>query len=275
VRRRKAMQKLFLAALIVGVGICTPAIKAQEPGKARINIDYSKLRFFDAETGKRDGNLNPRGAAGVAGATAQCPPRCPRDDYNRVEIYGGYSFLLLDSFVTDDPDLDDFFNDDGRLHFNGVDLSATFNFSRYVGAQFDVSFYKRSEDLDDFGLVGDADAKVQNYLFGIQVKNNSEDGTRFRPFGHFLAGVSRQRLEIESPLLIPIIGDDEFSFTETSFALAMGGGIDIRVTGNFSIRPIKLDYIPVFVDDFDAFGVLFNGRTQQNFRAGAGLVFHF
>jgi hypothetical protein len=266
------MQKLYLVALIVGIGVCTPAIMAQEPAKAGITPN---LRYNVPETGKRDVNFNPRGAAGVSGAPVQCPPRCPSDDYNRVEIYGGYSFLLLDSFVSDDPVLSDFFDDDNRLHLNGVDLSATFNFSRYVGAQADFSFHRRDEDLDDFGLVGEAEADVQHYLFGIQVKNNSENGTRFRPFGHFLAGVSRQKLEIESTLLIPVIGDDEFSFTETSFALAMGGGIDIRVTENFSIRPIKLDYIPVFVDDFDAFGVLFDGRTQHNFRAGAGIVLHF
>jgi opacity protein-like surface antigen len=266
------MQKLFLAALIVGACVCTPAVMAQEPGNAWINIDYSKLGFNVFETNRRDVNFNPRSAAGVAGVRAQCPPRCPNDDYNKVEIYGGYSFLLLDGFATDVV-FADFL--DERLHFHGVDLSATFNFSRYVGAQADFSFYKRNEDLADFGLVGDADANIQNYLFGIQVKNNSENGSRFRPFGHFLAGVSRQKLEIESPLLIPIIGVDEFSLSRNSFALAMGGGIDIRITENFSVRPIKLDYLPVFIDDFESLGVVFDGRTQNNFRAGAGLVFHF
>ena len=75
--------------------------------------------------------------------------------------------------------------------------------------------------------------------------------------------------------MIPIIGADEFSFRKTSFALDMGGGVDLRVTDVFSIRAFKLDYLPVFIDDFDAAGVSFNGRTQRNFRAGAGLVFHF
>ena len=51
--------------------------------------------------------------------------------------------------------------------------------------------------------------------------------------------------------------------------------VDFRVTDVFSIRAIKLDYLPVFIDDFDAVGVSFSGRTQRNFRAGAGLVFHF
>jgi hypothetical protein len=300
-RRRNKMRKLFLLALVVGV--CTPAIMAQETAEAgiygglqspRFNAPmtgkqgaeqgaertaiYSSpqsLRLDVPETGKRYVNSfpsNSRAAAGMAAGRTQCPPRC-LSDHTKVEIYGGYSFLLLDGFETDSVDINDVLGE--KIHFHGVDLSGTFNFSRYVGAQFDFSFHRRSEDLDDFGLVGDAEASVQSYLFGIQVKNNSKDGTWFRPFGHFLAGVSRQRLEFESPLLIPIIGADELSFRKNSFALDMGGGIDLRVSDVFSIRPIKLDYLPVFVDDFDAFGVSFVGRTQHNFRAGAGLVFHF
>jgi opacity protein-like surface antigen len=296
------MRKLFLFALVVGV--CTPAVMAQETAGAGIyggllsmrfdapransqdakqgpakNAIYGALqnpRFNDPETGKRYGAgfpSNSRAAAGVAAGRTQCPPRCSRDGHTNVEIYAGYSFLLLDGFETDDVDINDVL--DQRLPFHGVDVSGTFNFSRYVGAQVDFSLHRRNQDLDDFDLIGDAEASIQSYLFGIQVKNNSKDGPWFRPFGHFLAGASRQRLEFNSPLLIPIIGDDEFSFRKTSFALAMGGGVDFRVTDVFSIRAIKLDYLPVFVDDFDAVGVSFTGRTQRNFRAGAGLVFHF
>jgi opacity protein-like surface antigen len=290
------MQKLFLVALVVGV--CAPTIMAQDPAKAGVYGGIQNLRFNALETSKPDvsslpqtsksaplltatpetgrqyGNslpFNSPAAADMAGGRSQCRG-CPIG-HTHVEIYGGYSFLLLDGFETDDVDINDVL--DQRLHFHGVDLSGTFNFSRYVGAQVDFSFHRRNQDLEDFDLLGDAEASIQSYLFGIQVKNNSKDGNWFRPFGHFLAGASRQRLEFNSPLLIPIIGDDEFSFRKTSFALAMGGGVDFRVTDVFSIRAIKLDYLPVFIDDFDAVGVSFTGRTQRNFRAGAGLVFHF
>jgi hypothetical protein len=269
VRRRKAMQKLFLVALVVGV--CAHAIMAQEPAKDGIYGAVQNLRFHAPEPIWKNTEVNPPAATSATRNPAQCRG-CPAG-INRVEIYAGYSFLLLDSFRTDNDDFNDVL--DERIHFHGADLSATFNFSRYVGAQFDFSIHKRNEDLFDFGVPGNADANIQHYLFGIQVKNNSTDGTRFRPFGHFLLGVSRQRLEFESPLLIPIIGDDDFSFRENSFALAMGGGIDIRIARYVSIRPIKLDYLPVFIDDFDAFGITFIGRTQHNFRAGAGIVFHF
>lgn len=250
---------------------------AQDPAKAGIYGALQNPRFNALETIKKDANFNfPAATSATAPAVAAGSPTqcrgCP-DGHTHVEIYGGYSFLLIDRFEA----LNDTINDvlDERIYFHGADLSATFNFSRYVGAQFDFSIHKRNEDLDNFGITGDAEANIQHYLFGIQVKNNSKDGGRFRPFGHFLLGFTRQRFEFDSPLLIPIIGDDEFSFRKNSFALDAGGGIDIRVTDVFSIRPLKLDYLPVFIDDFTAFGIVFNGRTQHNFRAGAGVVFHF
>jgi opacity protein-like surface antigen len=263
------MQKLFLVALIVGV--CTPAIMAQDPAQAGIYGALHPTHFNAPETSKQDVIFNSRAATGATGGGGQCRG-CP-SDHTHVEIYGGYSFLLFDGFETSNVDINDVLNQ--RIHFNGADLSGTFNFSRYVGAQFDFSIHKRRENLDQFGIAGDAEANIQNYLFGVQVKNNSKDGTWFRPFGHFLAGVSRQKLEFSSPLLIPVIGGADFSFNKNSFALDMGGGIDVRITDVFSIRPIKLDYLPVFVNDFNAFGVVFNKSTQHNFRAGAGLAFHF
>jgi opacity protein-like surface antigen len=275
VRRRKAMQKLFLVALVVGV--CTPALMAQDPAKAGIYGALQSARFNAPESNRQDADFNSRDAAGAT-AEAAAPgggPRCRgcSSGHTHVEIYGGYSILLFDGLETNNVDINDVLNQ--RIHFHGAELSGTFNFSRYVGAQFDFSIHRRSEGLDQFGLAGDAEANIQHFLFGVQVKNNSKDGTWFRPFGHFLAGFSKQKLDFNSPLLTPVIGGDTFSFRKNSFALNMGGGIDVRITDVFSIRPIKLDYLPVFVDDFDAAGVTFTKRTQRNLRAGAGLVFHF
>jgi opacity protein-like surface antigen len=274
-RRSKAMQKLFLVALIVSV--CTPAIMAQEPAKAGISNIPSNLRFETFETSKtaiKSIPSNSRGGIGVAGGRAQCPPRCTRGrDRTKVEIYGGYSFLLFDSFRTVDADINDILRT--RVHLHGADLSATFNFSRYVGGQFDFSIHKRKEDFLIDGLGAEAEANIQNYLFGVQFKDNAEDGPTLRPFGHLLVGVSRQKLELDSLRLVPVFGDDEFTFKRNSFAMAMGGGIDVNLTDNFSLRAIKLDYLPVFVNEFVNQGVVFSGHTQHNFRAGAGVLFRF
>src|SRR5262245_15147141 len=236
-RRRKAMQKLFLLALVVGV--CAPTMMAQDPAKAGIYGGLQNLRYYALETSKQDvSNLpqtskpaplltatletgkqyvnslpfNSPAAADMAGGRSQCRG-CPIG-HTHVEIYGGYSFLLFDGFATNNVDINDVLNH--RIHFHGVDLSGTFNFSRYVGAQFDFSIHRRSEDLAEFGLAGDAEVNIQNYLFGVQVKNNSKEGGWFRPFGHVLAGVSRQRLAFSSRLLLPVIGDAAFPFMRHS-----------------------------------------------------------
>ena len=269
------MQKLLLAALIVSV--CTPAIMAQEPAKAGISNIYSNLRFDGFDTSKqviKSTPSNSRSAAGAPGGRSQCPPRCTSGrDRTNIEIYGGYSFLLFDSFRAVDPVINDILRT--RVHFHGADLSATFNFSRYVGGQFDFSIYKRKEDFILGGLGAEAEAGIQNYLFGVQFKDNAEDGPTLRPFGHVLVGVSRQRLELDSLQFVPVFGDDEFAFRRNSFAMAMGGGVDVRLTDNVSLRPIKFDYLPVFVNEFANQGVIFDGHTQHNFRAGAGVVLRF
>ena len=344
------MQKLFLVALVVG--ICTPAIMAQEPAKAGIYGGIQNLRFNAPETSKQDVNilpqapkskffsaipletgkqyanslpLNSRGAAGKVGGPVQCPPRCPGDDYNKVEIYIGYSVLRHETrlFNIIGDDISDFDGvnfdafDDLRLtrDLQGVDLSFTYNFSRYVGAQFDFSTHTRTRDDvtipfldrdDGFLVLGDIDRtkfRVSNFLFGVQIKDNQEEGPRARPFGTFLVGFSRQRLELgnltftgdfdrDGDFESIVFSDDDLTFKRRSFALALGGGIDIRVSDRFSIRALKFDYIPVFArrtvifldapltgidPDIDFFfpDLDTGRRTRHNFRVGFGAAFHF
>jgi opacity protein-like surface antigen len=105
----------------------------------------------------------------------------------------------------------------------------------------------------------------------VQIKDNSKEGSRFRPFGHALAGVAVGKSKIDNSFFssgfcqqtgVDCRGD--FSDSETGFAAAIGGGIDIKATERFSIRAIQVDYNPT----------RFNGSTQNNFRFGLGVVFH-
>src|SRR5262245_4761131 len=122
-RRRKAMQKLFLVVLVVGV--CAPVILAQDSAKAGIYGGIQNLRSDASETSKQDVSSlpptskpaplltaapetgkqyvnslpsNSPAAAGMSGGRAQCRG-CPIG-HTHVEIYGGYSFLLFDGFAT-------------------------------------------------------------------------------------------------------------------------------------------------------------------------------
>lgn len=199
------------------------------------------------------------------------------DDYNKAEGFIGYSNNQVDTGLSDDDeDLRDFFND--REGLNGVNGSVVGNISRYVGIKGDVSAHFKNYEFDvprtGTTNVTDrfkVDSSVYNFLGGVQVKDNSKGGSRFRPFGHALAGVAVGRTKLDNSFFTSSFcqqtGVDcrqDFSDSETGFAAAIGGGIDIKATERFSIRAVQLDYNPT----------RFNGTTQNNFRIGVGLVFH-
>jgi hypothetical protein len=54
----------------------------------------------------------------------------------------------------------------------------------------------------------------------------------------------------------------DVSDTETAFAMALGGGVDVRVGGPFSVRLGQLDYLMT----------RFGDTRQNNFRFSAGVV---
>jgi opacity protein-like surface antigen len=145
---------------------------------------------------------------------------------------------------------------------------------KYVGLKFDFSGAYRSDDFTSGGFTGNVDSSIYNILGGVQLKDNRKEGGTVRPFAHFLAGVAHQRLNVDSTGLNTLIGVNSFEATDTSFALGIGGGVDIRVHPRVDIRAVQFDYNPVFSGDQTIQGQTFTGQTQHNFRIGAGIVIH-
>jgi len=154
-------------------------------------------------------------------------------DYNKVDIYAGYSHARVD------------FGGDYE-GFNGVEGAVTGNISRYIGLKGDYAFHFKSFDAAPF----DVNAQTHTFVGGLQVKDNSTE-TKFKPFAHFMAGVTHARVS-------GIVSD-----SETGFAGVIGGGLDIRISPRVDFRVVQLDYNPTRLD----------GETQHNFRVGIGLVF--
>ncbi|MCU1287841.1 MAG: hypothetical protein JWN60_70 [Acidobacteria bacterium] len=199
------------------------------------------------------------------------------DEHHKVEGFIGYSNNQVDTGVSDDDnDLRDFFND--REGLNGVNGSVVGNINRYVGIKGDVSAHFKSYNFDvpRPGTTGTVDrykidASIYNFLGGVQIKDNAKDGSRFRPFAHALAGVAVGKTKVDNSFFTSgfcqqagVDCRQDFSESETGFAAAIGGGLDIKATDRFSIRAIQVDYNPT----------RFNGSTQNNFRFGVGVVFH-
>jgi opacity protein-like surface antigen len=209
------------------------------------------------------------------------------DEYKRWEFFGGYSALRFDNLGddTDNPVLNDILGEKNTLR--GFTLAATGNFHRYFGAKFDYSLHLREDNFSRPAGSGTIDTTVQNFLGGIQIKNNSVDGPTLKPFGHALFGVATQKIDVDSPQLPAIFGISDFSVNETSFAMAFGGGIDIRVNDRFDIRAIQVDWniinrgdqqtgIVLVPTPFQTVGSPFfiPGTRQDNLRLSIGVVFH-
>ncbi|HEX5876542.1 MAG TPA: outer membrane beta-barrel protein [Pyrinomonadaceae bacterium] len=163
-------------------------------------------------------------------------------DYRKWEFFGGYSAMTFDNLGddTDSAAVNDLLSERNTLR--GFELAITRNFHKYVGAKFDYSLHLREDEFSRPAGNGTIDTTLQNFLGGIQVKDNSEDGPRFKPFGHALFGVANQKLDVDSPQLPAVLGISDFHVNETSFAMAFGGGLDIRLTDRIEIRAVQVDW---------------------------------
>ncbi len=230
------------------------------------------------------------------------------DEYYKLEVYGGYSlgrfesnlsqasftsgggtqtFTDLCSVTTGQqigPNSQKFFCT--RRNFNGVEASITYNVSKYVGIKGDfTAHFKTQSFVDTFTPPGVVQTlanseHLYNFLGGVQLKNNSRSA-RIKPFAHALAGFARYTNRQQQTLdLFP-----QFNFTiedsETSFAMKLGGGLDIRAGKRIDIRVIEVDYNPVFAGDRQPksiagpfTNVSFTGKTAHNFTIGVGIVIH-
>jgi opacity protein-like surface antigen len=209
------------------------------------------------------------------------------DDYRKIEFFGGYSALSFDNLGgdTDNPDINDLLSEKNTLR--GFNLALTYNFGKYFGVKGDYSLHLREDNFSRPAGNGTIDTTVQNFLGGIQVKNNSKDGPWFKPFGHALFGVANQKIDVDSPQLPAVFGINDFHVNETSFAMAFGGGIDIKLTDRIDVRAVQVDWniikrgdqqlgIVLVPTPLQTVGQPFvlPGTRQDNLRLGVGIVIH-
>jgi hypothetical protein len=96
----------------------------------------------------------------------------------------------------------------------------------------------------------DLDISNYTYLFGPRVNVRGDAATGF---AHILLGGATTKVE---------------GFSDSNFALAVGGGVDINAGKSIAFR-LQADYLPIFVGDD------LGGDTIHNFRFMTGIVFKF
>jgi hypothetical protein len=207
-------------------------------------------------------------------------PLVRAQDTPAYEIFGGGTYLRQD--VNETPD-------GTRIRFtNGIGWhgSLTGNANSWLGAVFDFSGTFSNPtfsfgDLERFNPTFFPPFKAQintstfTYLFGPRFSYRSERLGRFTPFAETLFGAATFRVSSNDlPLGLPSL------ISNTSFAAALGGGVDARLNHRVTVRLFDVDYLltrfPVAQSDpitgIFAFGG--NRRTQNNIRASVGVVFN-
>jgi opacity protein-like surface antigen len=184
-------------------------------------------------------------------------------DKRRFEFFGGYSYLVTDSEETGDPI-------DHLDNLDGVNVAATYYITKRFGITGDFSAHFRKTTQDITGGTISFNSKSFNFFVGPQYKFTNK--TRLTPFVHALVGISNNRFSYRAIAAGATTPAAEASLSITDFALAIGGGLDVRVNKRVSIRAFQIDYSPVFVQSRPQFGID-GGRRFDNVRFSIGIVF--
>ena len=156
----------------------------------------------------------------------------------RFELAGMYHYINFapgDSF--------------SNFNNNGGAGSFTYNASKLLGLTAEVG----DNGFHRNGVNG----SLYTFLAGPRLNMRKFDS--FVPFAEFLIGGARGSFQLTG------------AGTQSSFAVAAGGGVDMVITKNLTWRFAQLDYL---MTNFSGPALGGNSR-QDNFRAGTGLVLWF
>jgi hypothetical protein len=182
----------------------------------------------------------------IAALTIALPVLAQAQEAPRYEFFGGYSYMRLEDTNTDGQDRD----------LNGYNMSGAVTvFKKYLSVKVDVSGHF-GDLLSAPAPIARTDQGQTLFLAGPQITFRKNE--RFQPFAHVLFGAVRRKLENDS------VGLD---LTDTGFALAVGGGVDVKTPlgKKVAVRLFQADYVRTKLDD----------TTFGNIRVSTGVIVRF
>ena len=203
-------------------------------------------------------------------------------DYSKVDIFVGYSLMKVGGEYDNMKGLEKFGDLDenwwgekrpkaekSNLLKKGFSASAAYNFTPVLGIEaflqrntgdvFNASWKASVRDNEYYGYTESREAKANlkrsNFAFlvgpRLTYRNFSEKVT---PFVHGLVGISKDSASYSDEWSKdeqyndrPEWNDQDstkykFDLNHTSFAFALGGGLDVSINEKFAIRVIQADY---------------------------------
>jgi hypothetical protein len=200
-------------------------------------------------------------------AQAAASPSGNAIDTPKVELFLGYS-----RFGTNSTDT---VTGNRMVGLNGGSASIAFNFNRYIGLVADIGGYDDSKLVltgtgANESLTVNSSGTAYSYLFGPRF--SFRNSTRFTPFAQVLVGgVHASEVTISN-----CTGTDCIPLpSQNALAVTAGGGLDIRLTRHFSLRPIQAEYMmtrfPTVTDGISTG----SSDSQNDLRLSSGLLFAF
>lgn len=154
------------------------------------------------------------------------------------------------------------------VNMHGFEGSVTVYVKKQFGLTGDFSTHFKSEPQTFFGNPSRAKLRTSNFLGGPQVK--FFNAQKVTPFMHALFGASRNRNQVSNALAT---ATDEY----TSFAMAIGGGLDLNLSKHVDIRLLQVEWVPVFAKDRRVIAtdnVVYDirGTRRNDWRFAVGIV---
>lgn len=183
-------------------------------------------------------------------------------DYPKWEFFVGYTHERIDSGADRlDTNRDLFGNatvdfDPVRLGFNGFTTEVVGNVHRNIGIVANVSGSYHRATFTDILTNRPFNTRLSQYDILFGPRYNFRNKSSVTPFAHALFGIAHFRAT----------SNDFFSGdadSETDFAMAIGGGLDVRASRKIDVRAIQFDYLPTF----------FGTQRQDNLRFSTGVKF--
>src|SRR5260370_25190467 len=166
-----------------------------------------------------------------------------QEETQRIELFGEYSYLRFNPSL---PHLN-------NRSFNGGGGGATFNLNRYLGIKGELMGYGSTSFTTTVGApiitpkgtipagTFNSQGNMFTYLFGPIVNLPL---SRLTPFGEWLfCGSNSNGYGNLSKSIIAGGGTISATGTQHPFTMAFGGGLDVHINHNFSIRPIELYWV--------------------------------
>jgi opacity protein-like surface antigen len=205
-----------------------------------------------------------------------------------VEVFGGYSLLHAVNGGLNGAALDSALGvasgtSGVNSNFNGWNAEAQYNVKRWFGIVADVSgnYGSPITAASGSGVSGLPSGNSYSFLFGPALSYHAR--ARMTPFVHALFGLNRTSLNASTITGLPVTSPGSTgAVSDSSFAMAFGGGLNYRLSPHAAIRVGQLDYLYTTHDlnslYGNAFGPgLFSGLAEHenNLRFSTGIVLRF